>query len=200
MALTSGDQGLAEDLNLILPIGIPLPYFGTTAPTHHLICNGDTIGDASSGSTARANSDTETLFNLLWSSFADAQLPIYDSAGGASTRGASALADWNAHKRMSLPNLKGKVIVGLNSAETEFDTNGETGGEKTHQLTVAEMPAHTHDIRCGNGGSGSKINGDYGGTDLDRADRALSEGGDGSHNNLQPYITLNYIVRYKYFQ
>ena len=46
----------------------------------------------------------------------------------------------------NIPNLKGKVVVGFNSAETEFDALGETGGAKTHTLTSAQsgVPAHTH--------------------------------------------------------
>lgn len=43
-----------------------------------------------------------------------------------------------------LPNLKGRVPVGRDSAQTEFDVLGETGGEKTHLLTTTEMPAHAH--------------------------------------------------------
>lgn len=46
-----------------------------------------------------------------------------------------------------LPNMKGKVPVGLDSAQTEFDVLGETGGAKTVTLTAAEsgLPAHSHD-------------------------------------------------------
>jgi len=44
----------------------------------------------------------------------------------------------------NLPNVKGKVIAGRDSAQTEFDTVGETGGAKTHTLTSAEIPAHSH--------------------------------------------------------
>ncbi len=40
------------------------------------------------------------------------------------------------------PNLKGKVIVGIDAAQTEFDALGETGGAKT--TTTAMMPAHDH--------------------------------------------------------
>lgn len=43
----------------------------------------------------------------------------------------------------NVPNLQNRVPVGLGS-ETEFDALGETGGSKTHQLTINEMPSHTH--------------------------------------------------------
>jgi microcystin-dependent protein len=46
----------------------------------------------------------------------------------------------------SVPNLKGKIPVGLDAAQTEFDTRGETGGTKTHAISAAEMPAHTHAV------------------------------------------------------
>ncbi len=38
----------------------------------------------------------------------------------------------------------GRVLVGIDSGDTDFDTVGEQGGAKGHTLTEAEMPAHTH--------------------------------------------------------
>jgi microcystin-dependent protein len=43
-----------------------------------------------------------------------------------------------------LPDLKGRMVVGLDSSQTEFDAIGKTGGAKSVTLTVSNMPAHTH--------------------------------------------------------
>jgi microcystin-dependent protein len=44
----------------------------------------------------------------------------------------------------NVPDLRGRVPVGYDVGETEFNALGKSGGEKTHILTVAEMPAHNH--------------------------------------------------------
>jgi microcystin-dependent protein len=44
----------------------------------------------------------------------------------------------------TLPNLKGRMPVGLDSTQTEFDAMGETGGVKSVTLTEAQMPLHSH--------------------------------------------------------
>ena len=88
----------------------------------------------------------------------------------------------------------GKVLVGVDSGDTDFDTVEETGGAKTHTLTTAEMPAHTHDYEdtverneyAGTGVLRTMINeGNY----SDPA-ATTSTGGGGAHNNVQPYITV----------
>lgn len=86
----------------------------------------------------------------------------------------------------------GRVLVGYDAGQTEFDTAGETGGAKTHTLTTAEMPAHVHgsNLWQGNGGATNLAGG--GGTGL--GDTA-STGGGGSHNNLQPYIVVFFWKR-----
>lgn len=91
----------------------------------------------------------------------------------------------------------GRVPVGVDTSQTEFDTVEETGGEKTHKLTITEMPKHRHapnstthpyfaigtnasfHTTASGGGKGVENETTY--TDY--------QGGDGAHNNLQPYIT-----------
>ncbi len=38
----------------------------------------------------------------------------------------------------------GRVPVGVNSADTDFNLVEKTGGEKTHKLTTAELAQHSH--------------------------------------------------------
>lgn len=89
--------------------------------------------------------------------------------------------------------IAGKVIVGLNAGDTEFDTLNETGGEKTHTLTTGEIPAHTHSYDIYGNGTGT--NGQAYPASCDRTDTthlvgATNQNSDagGAHNNLQPYI------------
>jgi microcystin-dependent protein len=100
----------------------------------------------------------------------------------------------------TLPDCKGKVLVGYDSAETEFDAIGETGGAKTHTLSTTEMPAHTHTKTIATGGlNGGGVptgwSADVGnGTGTGTTD---STGGGGAHNNLPPYITALVCIRYQ---
>jgi microcystin-dependent protein len=102
----------------------------------------------------------------------------------------------NGTTTFAVPNLKGRVPVGLDSTQTEFDTRGETGGAKTHTLTTAEMPSHQHTFSRANEGPFAGIIGSngHGGT-IQETLSTSATGGDGAHNNLQPYLVMNYIIR-----
>lgn len=84
--------------------------------------------------------------------------------------------------------IEGRVIVGKAASGT-FNTLDATGGEETHTLTTAEIPSHDHDTGID---FGSAAGGSY--QALDRMGGAANDkrtgftGGDGAHNNLQPYI------------
>lgn len=84
----------------------------------------------------------------------------------------------------------GKVLVGLDATQTEFNTLGGTGGSKTHTLTVAELPSHSHTTDIRNTSQG--VNGGSGiGTRQTLTTTASSAvGGDTAHNILQPYVVV----------
>ena len=87
----------------------------------------------------------------------------------------------------------GRVPVGVDTSQTEFSTIEKIGGEKTHTLTIDEMPTHDHSIRyrtkvASNGTSGLWV---LGAATYDGINNVPIEstGGGKGHNNLQPYVT-----------
>ena len=98
--------------------------------------------------------------------------------------------------------VKGKVLVGLDEDDTAFNTIGKTGGEKTHTLTLDEIPTHNHNVEL-NGypvvnsaytaatgwnafseGSAQTIGAPLG---------TANKGGNQPHNILQPYQVVGYM-------
>lgn len=123
---------------------------------------------------------------------------------------------------LNLPDLRGRVIVGRDAGQSEFDTLGEAGGAKTHTLTPDEMPVHTHVQDAHNHTQDAHqhtvpVNtSDGSGTMADRATTSGSAtistgnatatnqpatatnqdaGGGQAHNNLQPYVVLNWVIK-----
>lgn len=97
----------------------------------------------------------------------------------------------------NLPNLKGKVVVGLDETDTDFNSLGKTGGSKTHTQTVAEMPSHTHSTTVGPWGVTS--GGFYGVVSNNSGDSSpvyLGSTGNGQPMNIMnPYMVFNYIIK-----
>ena len=92
---------------------------------------------------------------------------------------------------------EGKVLVSQSSSDTEFDTMNETGGSKTHTLTVSELPSHTHTHTVQTGRSYSSSIGNapvvQGSDNVVYSSAAVTTSSTGSgqaHNNLQPYIVV----------
>jgi microcystin-dependent protein len=90
---------------------------------------------------------------------------------------------------------QGRVLVGIDAGQTEFDTVRKTGGAKAHTLTEAEMPSHTHVENSNNATTGG-LRG-WGapdtstGTPTATGYSTSATGGGGAHNNLQPYLTVH---------
>lgn len=95
-------------------------------------------------------------------------------------------------------NRKGRVSVQFDSAQTEFDLLGETGGAKVHTLTTGEMPSHRHDYKHG-GVGGVDSNPAGGGYGVNNPTQYTQQteyaGGGAAHNNLQPYIVSLFIQK-----
>jgi len=170
----------AWNASSIAPSGSLVPFAGTAAPPGWLLCEGQAVSRTTYAS----------LFAVLGTRY---------GAGDGSTT-------------FNLPNMKGRVPVGRDGAQSEFDTLGETGGAKTHTLTVAQMPSHTHTQNPHShtsGGNGFFVNTDSGanlqsGSSTNRVVRGSTAaatatnqntGGGQPHNNLQPYIALNYLIK-----
>lgn len=87
----------------------------------------------------------------------------------------------------------GRVPVGVNANDNDFNTVEKTGGEKKHILTVSEIPSHSHNIKIGNNVvPGNNLFGVSNETGQATTEYA---GGGQSHNNLQPYITCYMFKR-----
>jgi len=195
VALASGDQLFYEDnsgwsvLNSAgvqktganvtpFPTGSVVAYAADSEPSGWLFCYAQAI--------------SRTTFSELFSVIGTA----FGTGDGSTT--------------FNLPDLRGRVIAGQDdmggtsanrltgvAGSVNGDTFAGTGGVETHTLTSAEMPAHTHDQNASSAGSGgspgttsmssSTNNGSGGLTD--------STGDGGAHNNVQPTMILNYIIK-----
>lgn len=181
--------------------GIIVPYVGAAAPTGWLLCRGQLVSKAT--------------YAALY------------AAVGPNAFGTDTATDFY------LPNLQGRVPVGVSTTDTDFE-RADVGGAKTHTLTVGEMPSHTHTQQehthtqaahthlvngtlasstshlhnnlndyLSTGTNGGGINGSQSPNAIVSAQPAIngsiavndSTGGGGAHNNLQPYIALNFIVK-----
>jgi microcystin-dependent protein len=189
------NENFTEVYAAIINTGMMIDYWGSSAPSGWVFANGETIGDASSGATGRANADTEQLFALLWESLANAQAPV---SGG---RGSSAADDFAAHKTITLPDVRGRVSVGKNSSGT-FTVIGDWVGSEIHTLSEGELPVvagHNHIIgEAASVQAGSDYTIPYNPTGGSASIVSQTSGGFGSgtaHNNIQPSITCNKIIK-----
>ena len=102
---------------------------------------------------------------------------------------------------------QGRTLVGVNTSDTDFKTPEKTGGEKSHTLTIGEMPNHSHQIRMRNAGKWTWNDGSYQGDTLEGGYHwsgspetfnwlidTKPQGNSQSHNNLQPYFCV-YIFK-----
>lgn len=145
-----GGGGGGVDATTVLATGDFKARYGTGALAGFVRANGRTIGSATSGAAERANADTQALFEYLWG--ADSSLSV---SGG---RGSSANDDWTANKTLTLPDLRGRLLAGLDDMGNTSAGRltpvsggvansvalGSVGGTSAHQLLTAHLPSHYH--------------------------------------------------------
>jgi microcystin-dependent protein len=104
--------------------------------------------------------------------------------------------------KAKVPDLGGRSPLGVGTATgaagATAHTLGQAAGEETHQLSITNMPSHSHPPL---GPTSSFIGGGSGGSDFvsglnwQQAATTGNTGGGGSHNNMPPYVGLNFIIK-----
>jgi len=183
----------------------------TVASLGWLLMNDGTIGDDLSGAT-HANADCEALYKLLWANINQTYAPV---TGG---RGASADADWTAHKRIALLKVLGRALAAAGAgAGLTPHVVGQTDGVEAVALSAAQIPAHEHQLKMQD--AGKPPGGATPSTDpaaiqsflLENSGGAMfsstapnvnstngmvtSIGGGAAHTNVQPTTFLNVMIR-----
>jgi microcystin-dependent protein len=149
-----------------IPAGTKLETYCSTAPAGYLVCDGSAV--------------SRTTYLALFNAIGVA----YGAGDGTTT--------------FNLPDERDRVSVGKGLT---FNVMGATGGEINHQLVTSEMPSHVHSITPPNcaseSNSGYTVSGnDSIGTEPIFPYNSASTGGDGAHNNLQPYIVTLHCIKY----
>jgi microcystin-dependent protein len=158
----------------LTPTASVVPFAGVTAPTGWLFCDGSAV--------------SRSTYSALWTAVGTTASP-YGLGDGSAT--------------FNLPDLRGRTIAGKDisvlgsfanrlTAAINSQTLGANGGAQTHIITVPEMPPHNHIVSAAGNYSGGGNNPVPGST----GDRPSGAAGGGlAHNNVQPTIVLNYIIK-----
>lgn len=115
----------------------------------------------------------------------------------------------NGTTTYALPDLRGRTPIGPGQGSGLSDRPlAEPGGAESHLLSTTEMPEHTHALRAATtNGTSDRPGGNvmsrtpsaiphYGANaDVNLAPGAIASSGAGQpHNNMQPYLTLRYLI------
>lgn len=155
----------------LVATGTVLGYAGTSAPSGYLICDGSAV----------SRSVYADLFTITSTTY---------GVGNGSTT-------------FNLPDLVGRVPIGAGTGDATDATAhalGTEGGTETHTLTEAEMPSHRHSSASGSAfmvysAATGWYFGDPGVPISQDTPYTAYTGGGAAHNIMQPYTTINYIIK-----
>ena len=141
----------------------------------------------------KIDANTFNLATSLANALAGTKINTSGSQSGTHTMKGAQYGIGDGSTTFNVPDMRGNIAVGRNVSDTtDFGGLGQTGGEKTHVLALGEMPAHTHTISGGSGTSGSFPPA----TAANASGFTTSSQGSGTaHNNIQPYVTTNHIIK-----
>lgn len=169
LATSKGGTGKTYD---VVPTGSIIIWTTTSAPTGFLLCDASAVN--------------RTTYADLFAVIGE----TYGVGDGSTT--------------FNVPDLRGRVVVMVDGAAARItaastnggnaDTIGGVGGAETHTLVTGEMPAHTHVSTINTGGGA--VGAGSGGPDDTAGSATGSTGGGGAHSNTQPWIALEYIIKY----
>ena len=172
------NEQLRDNLNILIalvPTGTVVPYAGINLPTNlapasWLFCDGSAV----------SRTTYAALFSAVGTSFG--------SGDGSTTFN---LPDLRGRFPLAKDNLGGTSANRVTAAAA--DQLGGSGGEENHTLTITEMPAHSHNIIGSTNSSGGSVN--YWPGNSNSGPGSFTQGGNGGHNNMPPYLALNYIIK-----
>ena len=163
------------------PTGSVFAYMGDIAPNGYLLLDGASIGAEGSGANYMGK-EFYTLYKLL----------VNDKT------------KWEDLEKVHMPDCRSRSIIGAGQAQgLSARELGGTGGAETHTLSMAEMPQHTHNSRQylitatkqNTGTDKRRWEGGFHSV-THQGEVTSSTGGNQPHNNMPPWIAMNYIIKY----
>ena len=163
--------------------------------TAHGLDNGEVVHFSTTG-TLPAGLSLNTKYFVINKTANDFEVSL-TSGGAAVDITDDGSGTHSVHETFALPDMRGRTPIGVGTgAGLTARALADTGGAETHQLTEAELAAHLHDIgtlKLFTGSITTEVA--YGSLSPGATKNTSSTGSDTAHENMSPFIALNYIIK-----